>query len=834
MKNRTPGSSTKRIRPRRKGRMRLFVLGAAFLASGVATPRAASAAQRPAQAAPGRDSAQLSSVAIRFDIAPGPLDGVAAEFERTTGLKVVFADAGLGMIQSMGVSGTFTPRDALERLLSGTSVEATVSGSIVTLRVGGLEESVTVTGEAPKLASPKYTQPLRDTPQTVVVIPQTVFQEQGATSLRDALRNTPGITLAAGEGGAAPGDSVIIRGFSARNDVYIDGARDPGVVGRDTFNTQAVEVAKGPSSATTGRGSTGGSINLVTKSPNLQNGAEFRVTGGNASHQRVTMDVNRRVSETVAFRLNGMWQDAGVPGRDAITQKGWGFAPSIGAGLGRQTTVKLGYQRLQQDNVPDYGLPGTLPDAAVAAGQTIDDLDFRSFYGLLSRDRERVTSDIATATIEHRLGSARTLRNLTRYGRNDLDRVVTSPRAATVANAANDPGFDASVAQMRRTDTKYQYRDDRILTNVTDFTASFGTSRIQHGTVVGLELARDRQPSYAATDAFTNGRPPVTNLFDPNPLQPYSAAIVRTGATSEAHARSTALYAFDTLKLSEHVQADLGVRWDRIDVDYTTTAVTGARSDFDRVDSAVSGRTGIVYKPVPRGSLYASYSTSFNPSFDGAFGLTLAATGVNSAALPPERSRNLEVGTKWDLRSGLFATVAAFRTEKTNAKTTDATTGATVLAGDQQVSGVEFSVAGNVTSRWDVFGGLSMMDGTIKESAVAAEIDRRLSYVPELSFNVWSTYRLPIDLTLGGGAQFTGGYFFNNTNALTTANATAIQRLTRYWLFNAVAAYEVNRHFGLQVNATNLANTRYVDRGYSGHFIPGPGRAVLISPVLKF
>jgi catecholate siderophore receptor len=584
-----------------------------------------------------------------------------------------------------------------------------------------------------------------------------------------------------------------------------------------------VEVAKGPSSVTTGRGSTGGSINLVTKSASLRNAADVRVTGGNASYQRATMDVNRRLSESVALRLNGMWQDAGMPGRDEVAQKGWGFAPSVGIGLGRPTTLTVGYQRLQQNNIPDYGLPGTLPDAAVAAGQTVDDLDFSNFYGLVSRDHEKVTSDVLTATVGHSFRGARHLRNLTRYGRNYLDRVVTSPRAATAANAASDPGFNPRAAQIRRTDTKYQYRDDRVLTNVTDFTASFATGSIRHDAVAGVELAKDRQPSYTATDAFTNGRPPVTDLFHPDAAQPYAPAIIRTGATAQARAQSTALYAFDTVKLHDRVQADLGLRWDRIDVDYTTTSALGARSDFGRVDSAASGRTGIVYKPVQRASVYASYSTSFNPSFDGAFGLTLAATGVNSAALPPERSRNVELGAKWDLRTGLFATVAAFRTEKTNAKTTDAATGATVLAGNQQVSGVEFGVAGSVTSRWNVFSGLSLMDGTINESAASAEVDRRLSYVPDVSFNVWSTYRLPFDLTLGGGAQFTGGYFFNNTNALTSANAAAIQRLTRYWLFNAVAVYDVNSHLSLQINGTNLADTRYVDRGYTGHFIPGPG-----------
>ena len=243
----------------------------------------------------------------------------------------------------------------------------------------------------------------------------------------------------------------------------------------------------------------------------------MRFAGGNADQKRSTIDVNRRVSETVAVRLNGMWQDSGVPGRDDVTQKEWGFAPSIGFGLGRPTTVTVGYQRLQQNNVPDYGLPGTLPDLAVAAGKTVDDLDFSNFYGLLSRDHEKVTSDVVTGTVEHRFGRGRSLRNLTRYGRNYLDRVVTPPRAASAANGGADPGYDPTVAQIRRTDTKYQYRDDRTINNQTDLTADFATGSVRHSAVTGLELAHDRQPSYAATDLFTNGRPPVTDLFHPDP-----------------------------------------------------------------------------------------------------------------------------------------------------------------------------------------------------------------------------------------------------------------------------------------------------------------------------
>ena len=265
----------------------------------------------------------------RFAIPAGPLAEVLRAFERVTGTTVTLGIDAIGTIQSPGVSGSLTTEQALRAMLVGTSVRYRLTASTsAVLELATASESVEVTGRANAVvSSPKYTQPLRDTPQTLVVIPQTVLQEQAATSLRDALRNTPGITLTAGEGGTAPGDNILIRGFSARNDVYIDGARDPGVVSRDTFNTEAVEVAKGPSSVTAGRGSTGGSVNLVTKSAMLQDVADFRFSGGNASQRRATIDVNRRLSDTVAFRVNGMLQDSGVPGRDEVTQKAWGFAP---------------------------------------------------------------------------------------------------------------------------------------------------------------------------------------------------------------------------------------------------------------------------------------------------------------------------------------------------------------------------------------------------------------------------------------------------------------------------------------------------------------------------
>jgi catecholate siderophore receptor len=766
---------------------------------------------------------------FRFDIPAGSVGAGVDAVAAVTGLRVSVARNDLRGLAAGRVSGLMTVEQALTTLLADTGISFHFTAADAVLLDIRTAESVTVSSPRIALTSPKFVEPVRDTPKTVTVIPAHVLQQQSAATLRDALRNTPGITLTAGEGGNAPGDNVLIRGFSARNDVYVDGARDPGVVTRDTFNTEAVEVAKGPSSSISGRGATGGSVNIVTKMPTLRNAFSAVATGGSAESGRLTADGNLRVSDNAALRLNLMWRNEGTPRRDEIRNRSWGVAPSLSLGLGTPTDVTFSYQHLDQHNVPDYGLPGTLPQQAVDRGLTIADLDFSNFYGLVSRDYEKMRSDLGTVVVRHQFAPSFSLRNLTRYGRNDLDRVVTAPRAATAAASAADPGFNPSGAQVRRTDAKYQVRTDATLVNQTDLTLRGTTGPVSHVVSTGVELSRDRQPSRALTDAFNSGRPPVTDLLNPDPSQPYLPSLVPTGASTVGTSRTVAAYAFDTMKIGDRWQADLGLRWDRVSAQYDTVAATGVRADFERVDRAPSGHAALLFKPSPAGSLYASYATSFNPAFDGTFGLALTAA---TAPLAPEKTHNIEAGVKWEIGRAL-ATAAVFHNEKTNARTIN-DAGAAVLAGDQTVRGVEVSLSGQLTDRWSALAGLAVMRSRVNESGVPAEVGRQLSYVPRTTFNLWSSYRPSSRLTLGGGAQFTDGYFFNNTNALTTANLAAMQRLTRYWLFNAMGSFAVNRHLALQVNGTNLSGARYIDRGYTGHVIPGAGRGILVGPVFTF
>jgi catecholate siderophore receptor len=326
---------------------------------------------------------------------------------------------------------------------------------------------------------------------------------------------------------------------------------------------------------------------------------------------------------------------------------------------------------------------------------------------------------------------------------------------------------------------------------------------------------------------------------------PYTPAYARTGATTDASADSVALYVFDTVKFSEQWQADLGIRHDRVKIDYETVSAAGVVANFGRTDRATTGRAGLVFKPVDEGSIYVAFSTAFAPVYDATHGLQLSAAGATNQALGPEKSRNFEIGSKWDLRDVVHVTAAYFNLEKTDAKTTDLA-GAVTLLGDQEVNGVEFTLAGRVLPRWAVFGGLSLMDGKVKKSAQPSEEGVVLPYVPKAMLNLWSTYELPRRVLVGLGVNYSSGNFFNQTGTFNfvaggtvaqpkhAANAATIQALTKYWVVNAMASYPVNRHLVLQVNLNNIGNEKYADRGYDRHFMPGPARQILVSPIISF
>lgn len=746
----------------------------------------------------------IQSVAQRFDIRPGELQVVIDAFQAVTGWEIRSSSADILRVASPGVTGLYTPEKALGRILAGTGVSFEINGvKSATLEIHAQSESVEVRDDSRQVSSPKYTAPLRDTPQTIAIIPKSVIEQQSATTLRDVLRNVSGLTITAGEGGNPAGDNLTLRGFTARNDIFVDGVRDLSPQSRDPFNLEQVEIVKGPASAFSGRGSTGGSINLVSKSPNSKRSLGGTLMLGSDRTKRVTADVNLPIGDSTAFRLNMMLHDSGVAGRDVVENERWGFAPSVTFGLGRATRFTASYYKVKQNNISDYGIPW-VPNTNNVLVEYRDrpaPVPRNTFYGLKDRDTEKLDADLVTLKFEHTINDDLNLRNQLRYGFSTRDSIATPPRFASVNS----------------TDINRELRswmtEDRIWDNQTDFTAGFSTAEIRHSLVAGINLSRENNVRRTRTAGNM-----LTTLLNPNPNDVFPGAITVSPIVGDVTANSQAFYIFDTANLGQKWDLSGGLRWDRFDAEGTTTAGL----PISRVDKMLSFRAAAVYKPTQGGSLYASYGTSLNPSLEG-----LSYNTANTV-IEPEKTYTFEVGTKWGLFSDrLLLTGAAFRVDKMNARTPGISPAdpVQVLEGRQRVSGVEMGATGSLTRAWRVMGAYTFLASRTVESNATGETGKELVNTPRNSFNLWSTNDLPRGFNVGGGMRFVGRRFGNTINT---------RFVDSYWTFDAMASMPLSKHVDLRLNLYNLTDAYYFDRLGGGHLVPGPARSASLSTSFRF
>ncbi|EXF92289.1 TonB-denpendent receptor [Pseudomonas fluorescens HK44] len=724
-------------------------------------------------------------------------------------------------------------------------------------------DATSVTGEAQdstsyqveKASSPKYTAPLIDTPRSVTVIPQQVLKDTGALNMQDALRTVPGITFGAGEGGNPQGDRPFIRGFDAQGDTYLDGVRDTGSQSREIFAVESIEVSKGPNSAIGGRGAAGGSINLVSKKAHLGDSFNGGFTWGSDQTQRYTLDSNYQFSDTAAGRLNLLSHESNVAGRDKIDYDRWGIAPSLAFGLGTDTRVNLDYYHLQSNDLPDSGIPYTVPASGKTADRTKSNPDkpyaggdSSNFYGLTDRDFRKTRTDTATFAIEHDLSDALTIKNTLRHGTSMQDYILTQPD--------DSKGNVNNGSVWRRANTRVS--NVATTTNQTDLFGNFYIAGFKNSFSTGVEFTREEgeKSSYNVNTDTTPGSPATsstnctpsmigassgyncTSLANPNPNDPWNGAISRNYAGTDTTANTRALYVFDTLELSPQWLVNMGLRYDHFDTQYKTFTAAGATTAKGADTSEfVTGQLGVVYKPAENGSIYASYATSATPPGntlgEGMDGNPLSGTtdrngNLLSSDMEPETTKNYEVGTKWDLLNDrLSLTAAVFRTEKENARVqVDTTSYANV--GKTRVQGIELSASGKITDQWQVFAGYAYMDSEQVDGGPLnhATDGNQLPNTPKNSASLWSTYNVTPKLTLGGGAFYVDDVFGS------VANTTMVNSYVRY---DAMASYKLTKNVDLQLNLQNLTDVTYYDKAFATHFAnQAPGRTALLSTNFHF
>lgn len=650
----------------------------------------------------------------------------------------------------------------------------------------------------------KLPDPIQDTPQSITVIPEKLLEERGFFSLRDALRTVPGVALSAGEAGGRQGDNLTLRGFPAGNDIYLDGLRDLGQYPRDTFNLEAVEVLKGPSSVLFGRGSTGGIINQVSKSPKLTPFYEISGTVGSGPQGRATADLNQPFGASGAARLNLLFTKGDTPGRDYVNTETYGVAPSFGIGLNGPTRLIFSYFYQGDNNLPDYGLPYLNGEPAPVRNA--------NFYGLPDRDYEHDDVNIGTIRFEHDFNDNIRFRNTLRLSSADRGSLASIP--AIVGGSFTT--LPLNQIQVSRTGIQRSELDQYVLNNA-EVVAKFDTGQFKQTLVSGVDASYETQEIQRYT--FTNV--PNTTLVNPWAFPDLSGMGRVKNFNGNSHATSVGVYAVDEMAITEWLKIMGGLRYDMFDVHWRNIFLG---QKLSRTDEALSPRAALIVLPTPNQTYYFSWGQSFNPSGEA---LTLA---LNNASTEPETNETYELGAKLNFFNGALGfRTAVFETYKRNARTTDPVLGVQVTDGKQRVRGFELELVGQVMSGWNIWLAYAYLDSRILASqdiqnGVPIE-GKRLANVPENAASLWTTYDITRQWQVGGGANFVDKRYANTDN---------LNVVPSYVRGDVMVAYKPIQPLELRFNVINISDAQYFDAIHPSHVIPGNARTFLLTGTWRF
>ncbi|NKB15851.1 MAG: TonB-dependent siderophore receptor [Sphingomonadales bacterium] len=678
-----------------------------------------------------------------------------------------------------------------------------------------------VTGEKNDAAAlDRIVTPILDTPQAISIVTKEDLEDRGINNLNDALRNVAGISVGAGET-SFQGNNASLRGFTTRNDLFVDNIRDYGYYYRDAFDDEAIEVLKGPSSILFGRGSTGGVIHRVSKKPKGETFARGDVQVGLDDTRRIAGDINLAdiAGQNSAFRLNAFYHESAVEGRDFGRSERWGVAPKIAFGLGEQTTVQLSYVHQTERNRPDYGIPwfpGRFANPGAPAA-----VDPSNYYGF-TNDFLNTDANIVTLKLDHSFSQSLQLRSQTRYSYNK--RAFRYSEA--IIPAATPQGTPLDQITVSR--NLFQgFSTDEFFQNQTDFKADFDTGPLRHVLIFGGELSLENP----TTTYITNFNVPSTSLTDPEVIFYDSApnSFVRLRARS----RSTGfgLFAIDTIEIGERWRAIVGLRWDSFNTRFNSAGFNqaGTQTDtaVDRTDRNLSYRGALVYKPSENGSIYAGYANSFNPSGEGIESLISAGRSVAQANinLDPETSFSVELGTKWNLFGDrVLLSASIFRIEKDQVRVPDpAFPGFNTLGGKQRVDGAEIEFNGEILPGWSVRGSYAFLDSQTLESSPAGPIVGQPLLLTARHMGTFATsYDVTDRLNVGANFISTGRRLGQNTpgSFLIAPAFTIVDLSAKFQIADGVIAR-------LVVN--NLFDAVYFEQLHPVHVIPGARRTALAS-----
>ena len=727
-------------------------------------------------------------------------------------------------------------------------------------------------------ASGKFPEPLLNTPKTVTVIDKEVLADENATSLKQAVLNTAGVTLGTGEGGNAFGDRFFVRGFDTRNDVFIDGVRDSGVSVRENFFTEQIEILRGPGSSFAGRGTTGGAINIVTKQATTDRSFyNMDTTYASDNTKRVTLDVNQVISPTLAIRAGGLFQDAGVEGRSFTTDdRGGGFIALTWKPVDA-VKVTADYVHTDIHGMPDFGVPylrtgptttiGTTQYYTTTAGGPAPNFGVNrdNFYGFVNRDFFEVHQDIATLNTEVKITPDLTFTNKVRGSESLLNYIGTIPESSNVT------------ANTLTANTLSRYQPTDVVDNQSEFTYKFDTGNWRHTAVAGVEVSRETSSidtytgltseGTAGTGAFNSSGAP-TNVSITNPQYTFAqfpGTPTLTGRPTQIAIDTTSGYLIDSANYRDLVILNGGVRLDDYGIKAsgygTSNGVANTFGSQAAQFDMPNFNLGLTIKPLPITSVYVAYATSSDPvgsELDGTSaaygGLAPVLNGGSNQIFGPMKNTAIEVGNKWELfERHLLVSGALFQTNVTNAReSVNVTSVATQTAacpynasigGTQpcisagaayEIRGIDLEVTGKITDKWSVFGGLVLMKSEVTKSLVppadpalyTTNVGLPLANIANQSFSLLSKYQIDDRWEVGGQAVYRSAMY---GGTLLAANQGTM--LPSFWRFDSFAEAKIDKNWTAKLFVNNIFNKLYYTAFYQSaapFTLEAPGRTVAV------
>ncbi len=776
------------------------------IALGGATPREAAAQDHAVAAIAVPDAASDTTMKRVFRIPPQPLPAALEEFARQSGLRVR-ADTEVPLVHSAGVRGRLFPLEALRSLVTGTGLVArVVDDETLAVQVGNSDayvlDPVEVVARRPAAdlvssTATKTPTPLRDVPQAVTVVSRQLIADQGMQSMGDVARYVPGVTMGQGEGNR---DQPTIRGNTSTSTFFVNGVRDDVQYFRDLYNVERVEGLKGSNALIFGRGTGGGVINRVTKDAEWTPTRELTLQGGSYGTKRGAVDVGQGVSETVALRLNGMYENSDRFRHDVNVER-YGINPAVAFAAGADTRITANYEHFYDYRTADRGIPSFQGQPA--------ETDARTFFGDPSQSWSDARINVGTALIEHDVTPALQLRNRTVYG--DYNKMYQNVFPGSV----DSTGALVSISA-------YNNRNDRSnLFNQTEVTYRLATGSVTHTLLGGIEVGRQVSRNLRNTGFFDGTETSVTAPLDhPTISRPVSFRPSETDADNRVRATTLGVYLQDQVALTPYLQLIAGARVERFDLTFHNFR---NGEELDRQDDLVSPRAGLVVKPVEPLSLYGSYSVSYLPSSGDQFSSLTATTQT----LEPEKFENYEVGAKVDVMTGLSLSAAVYQLDRTNTSAPDPVDPSrTIQTGSQRTKGFEFGATGNLTPRWQLAAGYANQDAYVTSQTAQAALGAKVPLVPRNSFSLWNKYQLHRMWGIGVGAIYQDRMFAATDNAVTLPSFTR---------FDAGAFFTLSRELRAQVNVENVFDKRYFITSHSNNNIsPGSPRAVRVSVTAGF